>query len=539
MGVTLAAPGRDALTTDALNSLVHQFSDALCFYRELIQNSLDAQSRTIQVDCTWENGLTTVAVSDQGEGMNRDIIETELTRLFSSSKENDLTKIGKFGVGFVSVFAMEPHAVVVDTSRDGENWRVLFHPDRSYTLIRMEQPFGGTVVRLIKPMSRAEFDDLEQRSQGIIQYWCKYSEAAISYQGRPVNQPFDVESDVKIHYEKSGTEVAAGLTTDVSPFYGFYNRGLTLVEGRQQFFPQVTFRLKSHYLEHTISRDNVMQDENFRKALAVVREAVYGVLYPQFLERLHQGETALLRYVPGLLRDPQQRPPGLMDAPIFAVVRAPARRWYETLWQAEAPKGPVYVSPNDLVRARKKWGAVYYATPPDRMADALLDDGVPVLQGDNLHVLEAAVRAATGEAPVQAGHALYLPPVDKAPSPDERRLLKRFHALTRRSRLPVRRVLLADFRYPGSCIEEEPAVLCAHLDTPNQSPPLRCPLPEPLRSAWLVLNRAHPFVQDSIAAARQDAALAAHGLFHILTLAGILPQAPAAPALHQSLRQRG
>jgi hypothetical protein len=58
--------------------------------------------------------------------MNREIIEKQLTRLFSSAKDGDRTKIGKFGIGFVSVFAIDPHIVCVDTSRDGEHWRVLF-----------------------------------------------------------------------------------------------------------------------------------------------------------------------------------------------------------------------------------------------------------------------------------------------------------------------------------------------------------------------------------------------------------------------------
>ena len=39
--------------------------------------------------------------------MDRATIEGYLT-LFRSTKEDDLTKIGKFGISFVSLFAMEP-----------------------------------------------------------------------------------------------------------------------------------------------------------------------------------------------------------------------------------------------------------------------------------------------------------------------------------------------------------------------------------------------------------------------------------------------
>jgi hypothetical protein len=516
--LSIAEPssGRDSLTTDALNSLVHQFSDALCFYRELIQNALDAQSRTIQVELTWNEGLTTIAVSDQGEGMTREIIETELTRLFSSSKENDLTKIGKFGVGFVSVFAIHPQAVVVDTSRDGENWRVLFHADRSYTLVKMDQPFGGTIVRLLKPMTGSEYRDLEARSRDILAYWCKFSEAAITFQGEKVNQPFDLESPVKIQYESRGTEVVAALTHDVTPFYGFYNRGLTLVEGRQQFFPHVMFRLKSYWLEHTISRDNVMQDENFRKALAVVKEAVYKELYPFLLERLHHGETALMGFLPGLLRDPASRPPGLWEAPLFPAL------------------GGIRLSARDLVKARKKHGAIYGSALATPVTEALR---TPVLQLDHDEAFEDCVRAAVGESPLHAETSLFLC-LRPQLSTEERRLEAKLDVLVRSIGHPIRRVFLADFGYPGSCITEEIGVLCEQIKHPNRMPPLAHPLPEDIGKAFLLVNLFHPRVVDALRASRQDIALAVHALYHVLVLAGALPTAAAATTLRRAVSLR-
>ena len=116
---------------DALDELVNQFADPMSFFRELIQNALDAGSQEVEVTVDYEAGKTdedgviVVHVDDFGEGMDRAIIDTKLTRLFSSAKDGDMTKIGKFGIGFVSVFAIEPDAVCVDTSRGGEHWRVL------------------------------------------------------------------------------------------------------------------------------------------------------------------------------------------------------------------------------------------------------------------------------------------------------------------------------------------------------------------------------------------------------------------------------
>src|SRR5690554_8036960 len=72
--------------------------------------------------------------------MDEHIIDTYLTQLFSSSKEDDLTKIGKFGIGFVSVFALNPRAVLVQTGRGGEYWEVLFHEDRTFNKTRLQMP---------------------------------------------------------------------------------------------------------------------------------------------------------------------------------------------------------------------------------------------------------------------------------------------------------------------------------------------------------------------------------------------------------------
>src|SRR4029079_304220 len=95
---------------DAVTQMVRQFADALAFYRELVQNSIDAGATSIEVRISLQSddaGQPTlrIVVSDDGCGMDRAAIETCLLVLFRSSKDGDATKIGKFGVGFFSVFA--------------------------------------------------------------------------------------------------------------------------------------------------------------------------------------------------------------------------------------------------------------------------------------------------------------------------------------------------------------------------------------------------------------------------------------------------
>ncbi len=142
---------RTAPAHEALDELVNQFADPLSCFRELIQNAVDAGSPAVDVSFefraeadTPERGAMVIHVDDYGEGMNREIIDKRLTRLFSSGKDGDLTKIGRFGIGFVSVFALSPDAVVVDTARGGESWRVLFGADRTFQRIARDEPVDGT-----------------------------------------------------------------------------------------------------------------------------------------------------------------------------------------------------------------------------------------------------------------------------------------------------------------------------------------------------------------------------------------------------------
>ena len=99
----------EAASAGVVENLVTQFSNALDCFRELVQNAIDSGSARVEVWADYQAGEGHVGamvfhVDDYGEGMDEQVIDLQLTRLFSSTKEDDLTKIGKFGIGFVSVF---------------------------------------------------------------------------------------------------------------------------------------------------------------------------------------------------------------------------------------------------------------------------------------------------------------------------------------------------------------------------------------------------------------------------------------------------
>jgi hypothetical protein len=293
------------VASQAVENLVTQFSSSYDFYRELVQNSIDAGSAAIEIwldfipdESGGAGGVIEVHIDDSGEGMTEEIIDDQLTTLFSSSKENDLTKIGKFGIGFVSVFAPGPKGVLVQTGRDGEYWEVFFDHDRSFTKASLSTPVEGTQITLFIEGDRARYTEFVARSLETIDHWCRHSESEITFEDRAsqdstsvrINKPFSVDGECMTQFEREGTEIVMAYSR--APVWGFYNKGLALavVRGENDLVPAVlrhiTFRIKSRYLEHTLSRETVMRDENYDKAMTLVQEAARGPLRSKLVHEI-------------------------------------------------------------------------------------------------------------------------------------------------------------------------------------------------------------------------------------------------------------
>ena len=308
-------PASDTLAEQALNNLVNQFARPLDFLRELVQNSIDAGSPRVEVWVQYVPpkspgpGVLEIHVDDFGEGMDEEVIDNHLTRLFSSTKEDDLTKIGKFGIGFTSIFAIEPDAVLLRTSRHGESWELLFHPDRSFDKIKSDKLVDGTKITLFKRMPRGEVEPYVRDMRWILGWWCAHSDTPVTFWDRTdedkdqatdsadpfaqfagdstqssgperINRPMLLEeSPLSVRREDKAVEAVVGY--DPSPRYGYYNGGLTLVNTRnrdvlgpfERRLGHLAFKLKSNTLEHTLTRDNVLQDAHWAKAMEVLVSA--------------------------------------------------------------------------------------------------------------------------------------------------------------------------------------------------------------------------------------------------------------------------
>lgn len=389
---TIETTVRDAQNQGVVENLVTQFSNALDCFRELVQNSIDAGSPTIDVWTEFElseghAGTISLHIDDYGEGMDEAIIDKQLTQLFSSNKENDLTKIGKFGIGFISVFALEPEAVLVHTGRGGEYWEVLFHEDRTFDKSTLDYPIEGTQVTIFLEGDPARYRELVSGIRATLKRWCCYAETEITFEDRTppageepeleiINEEFTVDGICFIESEhEDGTRFVMAYSDE--PVYGFYNRGLTLAHTNvaEQVFSadvaramrNVAMKVKSRYLEHTLSRDTIVRDHNYRKAIGMLeesRQVLVQNLVSHIEELVNQDRHWDLKqmnlygtYISYLSVEPAHMLPGILKRRIFRGLHGGAYTASE-LWDHHHTDGRILIAaePTVLTESIQKHG---------------------------------------------------------------------------------------------------------------------------------------------------------------------------------------
>ena len=270
-----------------VGEVIAQFADPLAFYRELVQNAIDAGSPRVEVTLGFEAGHVRVRVADRGSGMTRDILENQLLVLFRSTKEQDATKIGRFGIGFTSVLAPRPALVVVTTARDGKRLVLHLKPDLTYELFDGGNATqAGTTVELELPIAEHAAADFAKRSYQAVVRWCRHASVPIELTaeipglaaslGGRIDRPLALDDalvEVRATSPDGQLTAVLGLERRTETYLGFFNHGLTLFEcGEPLVGWAVACKLQDARLGHTLSRDNVRRDAHFDAAIAFARE---------------------------------------------------------------------------------------------------------------------------------------------------------------------------------------------------------------------------------------------------------------------------
>jgi hypothetical protein len=494
-----------------VKDLVDQFDRPLDFFRELIQNAIDAGSNRIDVSILREGEETAIRIEDDGEGMDEYIIDNFLLVLFRSTKEEDFTKIGKFGIGFVSVFSLRPELVRVLSARNGESWRIDFPSYRRYEKYKLSSMREGTLIEIRKKQSEADYEKLGREARETIVYWCKHSEARIYYRtgpGRPelVSEPFGLKG-ASLSYAEEGTELRLSFSAEDKPFFGFYNRGLTLKEGAHDYFRGVSFKAKSRYLEHTLTRDNVMEDENYRKLMGILQTLVEDRL-PDKL-RAELKELSLRTSKIAQLRTPGGD--GLPEAQARAAAAAVAEwnrripflhwllstywsRWRRSDWKIFPGLGGKTVSLEEIKDGVRETPdkRLYFDSSHNRVTKELeREGGVLLCEGPWVE----AVADWLGVDAAHASRSLIYPKVvpDQKLASGMRGFLATLRELDRKSGAKYRGIVAADLGYPASPVNGK-------LFVTQKEPGEMSPADEKVESSlfwfrsrrWALLNTSHP-----------------------------------------------
>ncbi len=401
------ARAAEAPKAGLIADLTRQFADPYAFLRELVQNGIDAGATAIEVRIDAEGERLAFSVSDDGAGMTRAILEGPLLTVFSTSKDGDSTKIGKYGVGFVSVLAIEPEEVIVETWRGGEAWIVRLWIDHRYEIETAAPRAGsGTTVTLRKRVDPAEVGDHVARCRRATLRWCRHASvpihltapeagAAGATQRDRIDRPIGVKAVVSIAAGEAGEagEVvvigpSAGFVAEpdadaddpelAASFVGFYNRGLTLHEATEaptRGLVGLRVKIASRTIAHTLSRDDVRRDEAYARVVARAE-----ALVPRLREAL---EEALGQAAEDVARGRDGRAfAGLLEAALATPLRLGAGEIVLPL--TDRVDGLIAMPLVEITARLDEVGpAILCAAEPSRITGALARAGRPVVRADH------------------------------------------------------------------------------------------------------------------------------------------------------------
>ena len=504
---------------EALEALVHQFADPWSFLRELIQNAIDAGSGEIEVrvdhepsDSDDDPGVMIVEVADSGDGMDRQIIDTRLTRLFSSAKDGDYTKIGRFGIGFVSVFAIQPELVCVDTGRNGEFWRVLFKADRSFERIVLDTPVEGTTIRIYKRASVDEVEAARARARRTLDYWCKHAKVEIHLDDELLSRPLGLAGHCVVDHQEEETRLLLAYVPEREALRGYYHAGLTLHEEHDDRLPHVAFKIDSRYLEHTLTRDNVIRDDNYAKAMAIVARLVQTRLSAELVATC-EAHASARRF------DAEAE---FLRARLVELVAGEIEPSVDVLARPLIPT--VGGEPVSLAQVRKQIAKCYVAPGPSPVTAALAGEGKLVLELPADTHLRGLIVAVAGAAPNEADALCTATPATPAELEPWTRLRAAALGLLAGLERSLADVTLGHLAYPGSPVAEHVAITQAKFGELTRVEDVG----ELGSAGWfrskrlVVVNADHPTVAHLLELAGHEPELAAYLLLKLFFLRGRL-----------------
>lgn len=173
-----------------LRELISNASDAIdkLYYRALSENITGLSRDDFAITLTIDKESRTLTVSDNGCGMTRDELESNLGTIaksgslaFKKEKEakEDIDIIGQFGVGFYAAFMVADEVKVISRSYQGdEAWCWQSKGSEGYTVTPAEKDGHGTdiILKIKKSSDEENYDEFldQYRIESLVKKYSDY-----------------------------------------------------------------------------------------------------------------------------------------------------------------------------------------------------------------------------------------------------------------------------------------------------------------------------------------------------------------------------
>ena len=167
----------------ALESMRASDFDCYSAYGEVIDNSIQANATDIRLKFeervdrhnTSSKKIGRILFADNGHGMDVDLLHKCL-KLGHSSRYNDRSGIGRFGVGMTLGAIHECRRIEVYSKVSAGNWH--------YTYLDLDEIKAGTLKHLPKPTPKKPTDDIIDfiNDSGTLVIWSKYDKQSEKYE---------------------------------------------------------------------------------------------------------------------------------------------------------------------------------------------------------------------------------------------------------------------------------------------------------------------------------------------------------------------
>ncbi|MFF1377795.1 ATP-binding protein [Streptomyces sp. NPDC058308] len=178
----------------SLSSLGYSLPDALA---DLVDNSVSAEARTIEIDFTWAGRESWMAITDDGCGMSKEELITAMTvAARGPATDRSSTDLGRYGVGLKSASFSQCRLLTVSTATSGD-WIT-----RTWDLDVVEKTGEWRLLHTPTVETSVILDRItESRSRGTVVLWQRLSGyQAVSEKDKKTQQQFYDEAEkVRTH----------------------------------------------------------------------------------------------------------------------------------------------------------------------------------------------------------------------------------------------------------------------------------------------------------------------------------------------------